>query len=77
MFNFNDYEIAARQEKSRDDTRVLAREASLAKLQSRLVVTRLTLAKGGERGGNSLIDPPPPPPFTFRYFPFLATELSE
>ena len=76
MFNLNDYEIAARQEKSRDDTRVLAREASLAKLQSRLVVTRLTLAKGGERGGNSLIDPPPPP-FTFRYFPFLATELSE
>ena len=60
MFNLNDYEIAARQEKSRDDTRVLAREASLAKLQSRLVVTRLTLAKGGERGGTSLIDPPLP-----------------
>ena len=77
MFNLNDYEIAARQEKSRDDTRVLAREASLAKLQSRLVVARLTLAKWGERGGNSLIEPPLPIPFTFRYFPFLATELSE
>ena len=60
MFNLNDYEIAARQEKSRDDTRVLAREASLAKLQSRLVVVRLTFAKR-----------------YFRYFPFLAAELSE
>ena len=33
--------------------------------------------RGG--GGNSLIEPPHPHPtqFTFRYFPFLAAELSE
>ena len=76
MFNLNDYEIAARQEKSRDDTRVLAREASLAKLQSRLVVTRLTLAKRGGGGFSHRKVPPPPPPtphrFTFRYCPFLS-----
>ena len=62
--------------KSRDETWVLALEASLAKLQSRLVVARLTLAKRGEGGGNSLIEKPPPSPhFTLCYFPFLATGL--
>ena len=62
--------------KSRDETWVLALEASLAKLQSRLVVARLTLAKRGEGGGNSLIEKHPPPlHFTLCYFPFLATGL--
>ena len=66
--------------KSRDESWVLAREASLAKLQSRLVFARLTLVKRGEEGGNSLIEklpPHPPPHFTFRDFHFLAAELSE